>query len=171
MMSKANRRILIAATALLVLMGAAGVLSYVTTYIIGDGTLLPSGEWVVRVQNEQGTPLPAAAVDFLNPQTGRPVRPGEAYSWLFDNYTGPGSVVTDRSGVARLRNTHILPTGFAYWKLFWIWPIGHPPEGDPGASPFLRISASGYKPATVSLNDMQRVEGERGWNVRLERER
>ena len=156
-MSKRGVKIIAIAAIMMCVIVVVGVLSWLTSCISWIGGI-PEGEWAICVQDNQGTVLPHACLTVLSadgePLTFRAHGSAEEAGELFDNYSTPKSVCADENGVLRLKNSCHFGFGGSYWKLFWIWRIGADPQEISPRSWLLKISAPGYKAATMTVGDL-----------------
>lgn len=93
-MSRLNGTLIIGTIIFLVVAGPA---SWLTTYICWDGQL-PTGEWSILVVDENAQPLSNASVT-LETFEGKPIIYHAGESGCFDNYTGPGCVISGPDGI------------------------------------------------------------------------
>jgi hypothetical protein len=125
-----------------------GVLSWFTTYAVGDGWIEPR-TWTVQVINRGGQPVQGAALVLDGPKYD----PSKRY--VFQNYRGPNSLTSDKTGLIYLKNKTGIGYGNSWWDLFGIYPMGNRDV------PFLTkhyvlISAPGYE--TVALSPYEIME-------------
>jgi len=123
-----------------------GFISYITTFFIADGRISP-GTWIIRVLKDDGKPVSGAQFILDIPKYD----PSATY--VFENYKGPGSIVSDRNGMIKLQNDRYLSFGCTGWKLFWIYRIS-----DEDMSflfgRYVLISAPGYETIALSPNEI-----------------
>jgi len=120
-----------------------GILSWHTTEVHYLGWL-GAGEYRVRVIDDREQAVAGGSVTV---SVG-----GETPSrLLFENYTGPNSIVTDGSGEFSLVVPRPLPTGGRERYLFWIWRVGTVPFTE---SIKVEVRAPGYINGVASTRDV-----------------
>ena len=135
---------LVASLLLVSLLACLGLVSFMTSMGIWDG-LYPAGEYRLKIQDENGTPINGATLNVLEGRTKN-----VAFEYPIDNYFSEGDLVSDEQGVIVALHK---PRGFEFggtcWNLFWIFPVcSDGPEFD------FQISAAGYKSIKFSTDDL-----------------
>jgi len=123
------------------------VISYFTTFVCASGSISP-GDWVIKVLDSTGKPVSGAKLTL---DIGK-YDPSATY--IFQNYKGPGSIISDAKGVITLKNETPMPFGIECWELFWIFPIM---DNKFLVSRYVLVSAPGYE--TVALSPREIREG------------
>jgi hypothetical protein len=148
-----NVRIAIGCAIILGTVGVLGVLSW-ATQMHWKGSFGP-GDWSICVRDNQGRPVPGVHVEYLSARDDRFVTfpaDGEVVGKeIFDNYSGPDSVVSATDGIIRLYNTRDRRYSGTEWRLFWIWPVR---TGPAPRESRLRLFAGGYESVTVKTGDL-----------------
>lgn len=111
---------------------------------VWDG-MFPAGEYQLRIQDENGTPIKGAILNVFEMGTNN-----FAFEYPIDNYVSEGDLVSDEQGIIVALHK---PRGFEFggtcWDLYWVFPVcSDGPEFD------FQISADGYQSIHFSTNDL-----------------
>ena len=150
-MTSRRKRTLWAAVLVAVLPPVLAGLSRITTEEEWYG-FFHSGSWSVIVVAEQtGSPIPGATVEVAERSWVPFAPPPGETKWLRDR--------TDETGRIELAISHEESPGYGgtAYRLFWIWRIG-PPRRKPVG--LLRITAEGFRPATIDTETILASKGD-----------
>ncbi|HEY9711808.1 MAG TPA: hypothetical protein V6D48_26605 [Oculatellaceae cyanobacterium] len=133
--SKTYRLLISGTLAMILLCIILGVISSSSPTTVWDGAF-PAGEFHLKIRNENGDPIPGAALNVLDRSTKN-----LSFYYPIDNYVSYNSLSSDEQGM--ITAVHLFD-GFEFggscWELFWIYPMcSGAPEYD------FAISADGYE--------------------------
>ena len=104
----------------------------------------PSGEFHLKIRDENGDPIPGAALNVFDHKTQN-----LSFNDLIYNYGSYNSLISDGEGTIVVWSIHDIGFGGTCWKRFWIYTVcSEGPQYD------FAISAEGYKILWFSTEEL-----------------